>query len=229
MVKPFIYFSIFFLFCQNVIADEFRKGVIISTKLENCCIYIPSSGLKLYKEPLSTTNVGEIYMVNDYKLESIINGKTNTFEKGVFEVMNDVYSLFYINKRNGFVQLSNNYWVSIDELQNNNLTTQSWLDYAISKGEDVLGWYAPSSGLVLREAPSKDSKQIAVIKGDLWEITLSNQKKGSWCKVTINEYNLHPCSSYEENTEPKIINTLTGWIKVITDDQELCLWSYKGC
>jgi len=43
--------------------------------------------------------------------------------------------------------------------------------------------------------PSKDSDLILILKGDLIEISPTEQAEGNWVKVKITKYKEHPCAS----------------------------------
>lgn len=99
------------------------------------------------------------------------------------------------------------------------------MDYLINK-DDVLGWYANEPGLNLRTEPTINSDILVTLKGDLWEITPTNETKGLWCKVTVKEYREYPCSGEDD----LVIRTLTGWVKLLSDEQTPNVWNYgKGC
>ncbi len=198
---------------------------------ESCCVYIPSSGIAAYDRPNgkqvaqleqgTSDNNGEVYKAfikNGQELSEF--DYTNLHMVG-YEVM----AVVYVDKQSGFVKTNNGYWLNIQELRSKGLILTNWMDYLINK-DDVLGWYANDPGLNLRAEPSVNSKVIATVIGDLWEITPTNEKKGLWCKVTVKEYREHPCSGEED----LVIRTLTGWIKLLSDEQTPNVWNYgKGC
>ena len=81
----------------------------------------------------------------------------------------------------------------------------------------------------LRKEPNSNTEIIGSVRGDLFEIKLTNQTAGQWCKVKITKYREHPCwtdLSEKENIEYKT----EGWLKIIDDNGEPNLWNYtRGC
>ena len=97
------------------------------------------------------------------------------------------------------------------------------MDYTIDKDTE---WYANDPGLNLRESPTTNSKILATLKGDLWGISTTKETKGNWCKVKVTHYREHPCSGNDN----LVIETIIGWVKLISDEQMPNVWNYgKGC
>lgn len=123
------------------------------------------------------------------------------------------------------VQAYNGYWLSVKELQSKGLMLTTWMDYLV-KTKNVLGWYANDPGLNLRAEPTTNARILATLKGNLWEITPTNETEGLWCKVVVKQYRKHPCSGESD----LVIQTLTGWVKLLSDEQTPNVWNYgKGC
>jgi hypothetical protein len=66
------------------------------------------------------------------------------------------------------------------------------------------------------------------LKGDLLEIKLTQETKGLWCKVIVTKYSDHPCTSKGNFDEIKL-ETFTGWIELLSDDQTPNVSYYKSC
>ncbi|WP_375578685.1 SH3 domain-containing protein [Marivirga tractuosa] len=227
------YILIISIFISNILSgQELKKGLIMpSEDFEECCIYIPKSGLSIYESPDSEI-VGKLTLgspdnSNDVYSATIKIG--NTQEKIEFSNLHmvgyEVFALIYIDRVHQFLKIKRGYWLSMDELKSKGLLTTSWMDYLIAK-ENIMGWYANDPGLNLRAEPNVKAKIIETLKGDLWEITPTNEVQGLWCKVKVKEYKNHPCSGEDD----QIIRELIGWVKLLADDQTPNVWNYaKGC
>ena len=214
---------------------ELRKGIILprnSEHWEPCCIYIPTSGIKLYTSPNGDL-IGKLELKNsdsnsEYYESRIVfkESAMEEFQLDNFEMVGyEIFALKYIDYIDSFYQLENKMWVDMHELQSSGLIPQSWFQYAIDIG-DVLGWYGNEPGIELRSNPNTESETLKVLKGDLLEIKLSKTISGNWIKVRVNEYEIHPCN--EPKSEP--IKAYEGWIELISVNGTLNLWKYsKGC
>ena len=132
-------------------------------------------------------------------------------------------AMVFKNAEPNYVQLQNGFWLSVEELNSKNLKLTSWMQYLIEKDTE---WYANEPGLNLRTGPSTNFEITATLNGDLWGISPTNETNGDWCKVTVIHYREHPCSGGDN----LVIETLTGWIKLISDEQTPNVWNYgKGC
>lgn len=209
---------------------EFTAGLIIPNKEFNlCCIYIPYSGLKIYDLPNENPQ-GKIYLGNSdtnnefYKAHIEKNGLDKELAFSNLEMVGyEKMALVFVDSKSVFVKLKNGYWLSIEELKSKNLKLTSWMDYVVDKNTE---WYANEPGLNLREGPSVDQNKIVTLKGDLFGITLTTEKKGKWSKVKVKKYRKHPCSG-EDNL---ILKTYSGWIKLISEEGIPNVWNYsKGC
>ncbi len=198
---------------------------------ESCCIYIPATGLVAYNQPNGkqiarlelgpSDSNGEVYKAL-VKTESQYQELSTS---SLYMVGYEVMALVYVDTQEGFVKTGDGYWIKVEELESKGLAVTSWMSYLLNKG-DVLGWYAKHPGLNLRAAPTTDSNILVTLTGDLWAITLTKETEGYWCKVEAKEYRKHPCSGEDD----LVIRTLTGWIKVLSEEQTPNIWNYgKGC
>jgi len=211
-------------------SQEFSMGLIMPDKeFDLCCVYIPNSGLKVYDQPNGNPQ-GRIYLGESdsnnefYEAHIKINGVNKSLEGTNFKMVGyEVMALEFIDLKSGYVMLNNSYWIAIEELKSKHLKLTSWMDYVITKKTE---WYANKPGLNLREGPSTNYNKIITLKGDLFGITMTNETNGEWCKVNVNKYQNHPCNS-DENI---ILNTYSGWIKLISEEGTPNIWNYaKGC
>lgn len=222
---------ILFIISSNVIqSQEPEAGLIMpNKKFRLCCVYIPSSGLKIYDKPNGKVQ-GQIRLGkadnNNEFYKAIIekNGLKKELKHSNLEMVGyEIMALIFLESKSGFVKLNNGYWVNSEELKSKNLRLISWMDYAIEKNTE---WYADDLGLNLRKGPSTNFKKIITLKGNLFGIKLTKEKKGKWNKVKVTKYRKHPCSGKEDI----IIKKYTGWIKVISEEKTLNIWNYaKGC
>ena len=201
--------------CQS---QSLTKGIIIPKKgstFNGCCIYVPKSGLTLYDKP------------NGIKTGTII--PDNIKPSFLHEMTSETSALIYVEQKEGFVKINNNSWLSITELNKHGLAPVNWMQYLIDNSPNVLGYYANNPGLNLRKSPSIQSEVIVTLKGDLLEIKLTQEVKGLWCKVKVTAYSEHPCASKGNFADIKQ-RTMTGWIKLLSDDLTPNVSYYpKGC
>lgn len=229
-------FSIVILLAFSISAfgQGLTKGLIMPKSNESfklCCVYIPTTGLSAFDQPNgqiiarieqgTSDNNGEIYEPVIRNGDELTEFARTNFQMVGYETM----AIVYTDSRDGFVQTNNNYWLKIEELESKGLTITNWMEYLINK-EDVLGWYANDPGLNLRSEASTNSDIIVTLKGDLWEVSPKNETKGLWCRVTVKEYREHPCFGEDD----LVIRTLTGWVKLLSNEQTPNVWNYgKGC
>lgn len=229
-MKNLILILLFISTTIGVYSQEFNAGLILPTeKFKLCCIYIPDSGFKIYDQPNGNPQ-GEICLEkpdgNNEFYNAIIKKQNSQqplaqedFEMVGYELM----ALIFTDSKFGYVKLKNGYWISVEELVSKNLKLTSWVDYALEKNTQ---WYANEPGLNLRTKPSVNHKKIVTLKGDLFGIKLTTERKGKWCKVDVTQYRKHPCSGEDD----LIIKTYSGWIKLISEEETLNVWNYsKGC
>ena len=219
-----------FFISISVYSQEFKAGLIMPTKEFNlCCVYIPETGLKIYDQPNGNPQ-GEICLgkpdgSNEY-YNAVIKKQNSeqSLEQENFEMVGyEVIALIFMDSKSGYLKLKNGYWVNAEELKSKHLKPTSWMDYAIEQNTQ---WYANESGLNLRTRPSTQHHKIVTLKGDLFGIKLTTERKGKWCKVKVTQYQKHPCSG-EDNL---IIKTYSGWVKLISEEETLNVWNYsKGC
>lgn len=209
------------------------RGLIMPNStgtFESCCIYIPPSGLLAYDRPngkqIAKIESGPSQTNGEFHNAFITTGKSSTELTGtnLYEVGDELFAVVYVDKQDDFLKLDNGYWLSEKELISKGLMLMTWMDYLIQE-DDVLGWYANHPALNLRSEPTPSAEILATLKGDLWEITPTNETKGLWCKVTVKQYRNHPCSG----ETVIVIRTLTGWIKILSDEQTPNVWRYGGC
>ena len=55
----------------------------------------------------------------------------------------------------------------------------------VIQSESVLGYYANEPGVRLRKELNVNSEIIGSVRGDLFEIKLTNNVDGPWCKVKL--------------------------------------------
>ncbi len=227
------YTILFSILSLSTFGQELTKGVIMPGPgwSFDSYVYIPTSGLSAYNKPggkkIAQIQLGKPDVNGDIFGAFIkVNEEVTEYSNSNFDVVGyDVIALIYTDIRDKFVRTNNGYWLSIDELASECLHPITWMDYLINR-EDVLGWYANDPGLNLRTGPSTTSDIILTLKGDLFDITPTQEVKGLWCKVKVTEYREHPCLGDED----LIIRTLSGWVKLLSDDQKPNVWCYdKGC
>lgn len=83
-------------------------------------------------------------------------------------------------------------------------------EHLINQSADVLGYYAKDSGLNLRKEPNAKSDIIGSVRGELFEIKLTHQTSGQWCKVKITKHKEYPCETALNEKENTEINQKAG-------------------
>jgi hypothetical protein len=242
-----IFFGFTLHSCQDKVETENvadKRGIIVpkvdSLKYSEkyCCILLPEQGFSVYDSPkgkiMGTVkrlgNIKEddqvpyrIYLVTENKKVKIDHYR---------EIGYEIFAINYTDSAKGFVKVldsSKNYWLSVAEIEKHGFKTINWRDQMIAQSTDALGYYANDPGLRLRKEPNSESEIIGSVRGDLFEIKLTKNISGQWCKVKVKKYKEHPCSTELEETE-NIESQTEGWLKIIDDNGEPNLWNYtKGC
>ncbi|MCL5244927.1 hypothetical protein M4I21_03855 [Cellulophaga sp. 20_2_10] len=229
-MKNILVILLFTISSNTIYSQEFKAGVLMPSKeFKLCCVYIPDSGIKIYDKPNGKIQ-GHIYLGEaDHNKEFYTafikkNGVEKKLEYPNLEMVGyETMALVFVDSVSEFVKLKNGLWINFKELKSKNLRPISWMNYAIEKNTE---WYATKEGLNLRKGPSTNYAKIVTLKGDLFGIKLTTEKKGKWNKVKVTKYRKHPCSG-EDNL---VITTYTGWIKLISENETLNVWNYeKGC
>jgi hypothetical protein len=238
---------IFLLITNFSFAQQYQNGLILPDfnkidQSEVCCIYSPTEGFSVFNSP-NGNNIGTLKRITEsnkddqapYKIFFIDNA-TET-EKQI-ELSNfkqigyEIWAITFFERNNGFVRIveSNvNFWLSEKEIEEKNFNVENWQDFLISNTGNLLGYYANDPGLSLRALPSKDSDIILTFKGDLFEITPTEQSEGNWVKVKVINYIEHPCVS-GMNQDELIEEKFEGWIKLIDENGLPNVWYYsRGC
>lgn len=233
--------------CQEKTEIENRatkRGIIVpkidSLKFSEkyCCILSPEKGFSVYDNPKGKIvgtlkrigNIKEddqvtykIYLITDDKKVKIDNYR---------EIGYEIFAINYTDSAEGFVKVldpSKNYWLSVAEIEKHGFKTINWLDHMIERSNDVLGYYANEPGLRLRKEPNSESEIIGSVRGDLFEIKLTKNISGQWCKVKVKKYKEHPCNTELEEAE-NVESQTEGWLKIIDDKGEPNLWNHtRGC
>lgn len=113
-------------------------------------------------------------------------------------------------------------WVSLEELTKAGFLYYSWKKFML-RGRQT--FFTMSYGMNLRERPGIDGTYILTVKGDQFEIELTGKSEGLWAEVVVKEFSTIYCE------EPhKLVNTYTGWMKILDDKGYPNLWFYaRGC
>lgn len=204
-----------------------------------CCVVTPESGFTVYDKPNGKaigTVKREISEEDDqspYKLYFISGTiKTKIDSEEYKEINYDIYAINYSDTAEGYVRVFDNrknYWLKVAEINQKGFKTVGWTEHLLKERHNVLGYYANEPGLKLRKEPNSNSDVIRNIRGDLFEIKLTEKISGQWCKVIITQYQEHPCETELKEQENKV-DTTEGWLKIIDDNGEPNIWHYtKGC
>ena len=221
-----------------------QNGLILPTaaNTENsCCIYSPEVGFTVYENPRglivgkltrdvsknqSDQSAYEIYFVD-------ISTKTKTKLDLVNfrEVDYEIWSITYFERRDGFVRVVNensNYWLNEAEIQKLGFAVVEWQAF-LSNSKNLMGFSANDPGLNLREGPTKEARIIKTLRGDLYEISPTNEHNGLWTKVKIVKRKEHPCETTLTEKD-NIEYELEGWIKIVDDSgQPNVGYNARGC
>ena len=225
-------------------AQELQNGLVLPNNYDTkgiCCIYVPINGFNIHDKPNGqrvgtlTRNVEinkgdqsyyRIYLDRD-------QGQPEPIDLGNFrEIGYAVWAITYFERSNGFLRIlsdRNSYWINEKEITSKDFKVQEWPDFLISKARHLLGFYANEPGLNLRTAPNINSEVLKTLKGDLFEITPTNEREGLWVKVKVKKYKEHICRSTLSDAEI-LEYELNGWIKLVDDSGSPNVWYYsRGC
>lgn len=227
--------------------QDFKTGLLIPDlkivdESEICCIYIPKDGFNVYSSPNGEI-IGKLSRLNNsledeqelYKLYFI---EKNTKKQELLnlsdfqEIGYEIWALKYIDSKNNFIKVelkNQNFWINKDEILRKGFKVVNWQTFLLENADNLLGYYANDKGLNLREEPNDNSKIIATVKGDLFEIKPTPENVNIWTKVKIRKYKKHPCLSDLDETE-LIEYELEGWLKLVDENGFPNVWYYaRGC
>lgn len=237
-------FVLIFLIPLLFFGQTSKQGIIVPIieNLKNsdkfCCILAPEQGFSVYDKP-NGKNIGTLKRIGNIKKDNqlayqifLVIGNQKIKVDNYHEIGYEIYALKYTDSIQGFIKVIDkmkSYWLNVSEINKQGFKAISWTQYLIKQSKDVLGYYANEPGLRLRKEPNSNSEIIGSVRGELFEIKLTNTIEGKWCKVKITKYREHPCNT-ELNEEKNIEYKIEGWLKIIDDDGEPNLWNYtRGC
>ena len=242
MIKQILTFI--FMIPLLLSGQTFKSGIIVpdTAAIKNsetmCCILSPPEGFSVYDNPKGNV-IGTLKRMGNiekddqvpYKIYLVVGDKKVKVNK-YREIGYELYAINFIDSIDGFVKVldrEKNYWLSVSEINNQGFIIESWMEHLIKKSETVLGYYANEPGLRVRKQPNVTSEIIGSVRGDLFEINLTTNINGKWCRVKITKYKEHPCNS-ELSDDQNIEYKTEGWMKIIDDNGEPNLFSYtRGC
>ncbi len=244
MIRLLIIFLLVTDFC---FAQQYQNGLILPdfAKVKHsdvCCVYLPKDGFSVFNAP-SGNIVGSLTRMNESKTDDqapykifFINKSTKTAKEielsNFKEIGYEIWAMTYFERKNGFVRIvdsSIDFWLNEKEIKKKGFIVENWKDFLISNTGNLLGYYANDPGLNLQLLPSKDSDVVLTLKGDLLEITPTEETEGNWVKVNVIKYKEHPCVS-ELNQEELIEDKFEGWIILVDDNGLPNVWYYsRGC
>ena len=222
--------------CSSINAQIANTGLIIPKNKQDihsekyCCVLSPAVGFKVFDNPNGKL-IGTLKKEKDnYSMNTLLNDKKIQFDD-YEEIGYELYALKFNRRHNNFIKLSgkNNYWLSIDEINKTDFAAIDWMTFLVGNSSNVLGYYANEPGLKLRRTPDINGEILGSVRGELFEIKLTNRTSGNWCFVKITKFKEHPCQTELEDVT-NIEFKMEGWIKVLNDNREPNIWSYtKGC
>lgn len=228
----------------SIFSQNFKRGLILPKISEPhypdkfCCVLSPTEGFAVYDQP-SGKVIGKIARVGNVKNDDqvayhlyLVKTQSQVELENLVEVGYEIRALKYVDSKKGFVKIqipNSAVWLKISELQKQGFEPVNWLYHLIKNSDHVLGYYANEPGLQIRKEPNISSEIMGSVRGELFEIKLTSEVSGQWCKVKVTKYREHPCNT--DLTEDKNIEFHSeGWIKIIDDQGESNLWSYpRGC
>ena len=238
--------TLLFLITQLPVNAQVRQNGLIIPKDFNdellCCVYLPKNGFTVYSKP-NGNRIGTLSLQGKYSKEK--NSDYNLFIiddehkrdivvdlDSLVEIGYEMLGLTFFERKKGFVRIADAsvaYWIQEKDIAETNFKILDWQQFYFDMRNQLLGFYANEKGLDLKIEPSLNSKTIKTLKGDLFEITPTDQTKGNWTKVKVKKHKKHPCVSdfkEKENIEYEV----DGWIEVIDTKGKPTLWFYsRGC
>lgn len=221
---------------------KYELGLILPIKtnsesIQGCCFYMPQNGFTIYDAP-EGKKIG-VLTVQEEMYEPFVLTYFDTSTPNKFIEMTNMktvgyeeFAFTYFETENGFLRILNNsasYWVSLNEIIENDFETIDYQTFLIKYSNRLLGYYAKDSGLNLKKEPNKKSELIKILKGDLLEIHPQNETHANWVKVDVVEYKQHPCNT-EFEPKDNIIKKYEGWVELVTKKGEINVkWYSGGC
>ena len=237
---------LFFLTCTLAYGQVLQSGLILPNSYEDeeiCCIYAPKDGFAIYDQPNGeiigrltrnvAQNTGDQSYYRIYFVDIRNKAETQIGLENFWMIGYETFASIYNARQNGFAKLkieNHNFWIKESDIKNVGFSLVEWQTYLSDNAGKVLGFYANEPGLNLREQPNTSSRIIKTLRGDLNEISPTNEHIGLWTKVNVIIMKKHPCNETNLMTEEEnIVEKLEGWIKILDDDGLPNVWRYKGC
>lgn len=236
---------LFLILNTQVSGQVLQNGLIMPKQTERegiCCVYAPEKGFSVYNKPggekigILTRNIDQNYGGESYYQIYLVDGKTkkaSQIELDNFqEIGYQIWAITYFERRSGFVRIINgkyNYWLNEREIDKQGFKLTEWQDFLSENTGYLMGYYAKTPGLNLREGPDTDSKIIRALRGVTNQIMPTREHTGPWTKVKVIIHKENPCRTNlaEDNN---IQQELEGWIKIVDDNGRPNVWyNAEGC
>lgn len=139
-----------------------------------------------------------------------------------------VSGLTYFEEKEGYLRMfthsyAGGVWVRQSELAYQEWNKQTWMEFLLT-GHTLF----PESLKVkmnLRAKPEAGATLLTTLSDDRFFITATGKSQGLWAEVKVVQYEEAYCSGNDT-----ILNTWTGWVKLLDDKGHPNLWYYtRGC
>ncbi len=192
---------------------------------------IPDHPLTLYDAPAGKV-LGQLHYDQDkwrYVITSTQGDTTKTVPRDQLREVGYESAVLVVNAvANNYInilvqQRPGGYWISTAEAQP--LRLVRWIDYLAAHRPGGL-FPVDEMALRLRESASLDAEILAVMRGDLYDLTPTGAQSGNWIEVDVKRYATHPCTS----GETLVAQRWRGWVKAADDAGFPNLWYWtRGC
>ncbi|MBT32565.1 MAG: hypothetical protein CMO01_23120 [Thalassobius sp.] len=245
-MKKFLLLLLFQISCIYCYAQALQNGLILPSSSfaseDNCCIYSPKKGFKVYDAP-NGKHIGVLKLKDNFEIDNQASYKLYFFDlsseesepiavENFKEIGYEIWAISYFEREGDFVRVLNKdvaYWLSKKDIEADGFALVNWQEFLNQTAGSLMGFYANDPGLNLRKLPDASSEKLIGMSGDLYEITPLNENKGLWTRVKVVKYKEHPCEnslSEDENIEFEI----EGWVKIIDESGLPNVWFYsRGC
>ncbi|MFX0555905.1 hypothetical protein ACOCEA_03865 [Maribacter sp. CXY002] len=145
----------------------------------------------------------------------------------LMEIGYEEQGLVVLENKDGFIRVfddngQQSQWLSLEKLRENGFEYLPWIRFMVTSDRSFLPMFY---GMNVRNASTAAASLLVLAKGEQFEITPTGKVNGLWAEVIVQEFDSVYCEMPHN-----LLNTYTGWIKILDDAGYPNIWFYaRGC